>query len=458
MRINFKKLSPLPGLQISRPEVSFPYFLPLSPYGLGTGSVEALSSYLCRQATEIMEMSHPYGRRLLSMYADPGSLPKTEKFPAKGLHNCNGIGKVAARYAAATNTASKGAVDAYYLTLQPLTPLCDTAARGVHRQYLAWCDECWQEDVQLERTPYLRLYWLLQATKICVQHNRRLSEYCPACGEIQLQYPFYPRQWLCDKCGFELYRNEDDSAAENFTPEQGWASHSLFRVIERIYSDRLKLDEYCVVRSLKRIMSTAKLSSTEFANRLSLDHKMIVKLVTGQVKPFFPNVLELCYRLDVPLDQFILDRDILTSPEMWKDLARPKFYAGSRIPEKKKEQIRKKLQRLLQENPTPPARVSHLAAEFGISYTGLSLAFPVEYQQLRSRCLKWEQKQRNSAHTDLLQNMADAAFSLARHGIYPSDRKLRQLKLVEPYDLRRDDVITILRAIQEVYANLDLSS
>jgi len=457
MRIDFEKLSPLPGLYISRPKMSFPYFLPLVPCGLGTGSVEALSSYLCRQAEVIMEMSHPYGRRLLSMYADPRSLPKTQKFPAKGLHNCNGIGKVAARYVAATNTASTGSVDAYYLTLQPLSHLCDHYARGLHRQYLAWCDECWRADVEVERTPYVRMYWLLQATKICVFHNRRLSEYCPACGEIQLQYPFYPRQWLCDKCGFELYRNENDSADENFSTEQGWASHSIFRLIERVYSDRIKLEEQSVARALDRVISTAKLSPAEFSIRLNVDPKMISRLLSGQASPFFPALLDLCFRMDIPVDQFLLDRDVLTSPEIWRDFAKPVFHAGSRIPEKQKESIHKKLRRLLLENSLPPPRVSHLAAEFGISFTALSLTFPKEYRQLRSRYQKWEKKQRNISHADRLQNMTDAAFSLIRHGIYPSDRKLRDLKLVTPSDLRRDDVLTILRAIQAVYSDLNMN-
>lgn len=456
MRINFDKLEPLPGLNVSQPEIKFPYFLPLTPYGLGMGDVESLSSYLCRQAEQVKELSHPYGRRLLDLYADPSLLPSCKKFPARGLHNCNGVGKLAERYISATNAASRGGVDAYYLSLKPLAALCDRNARGLQRQYLAWCDECWKEDVHDERIPYVRLYWLLQGTKICVIHNRRLSEYCPACGEIQFQYPFHPRQWLCGKCGFTLSRNEDESAIDNFTLEQAWGSHAIYCLIERVYSDRLIIEADCVSRSLRRVLITAKLTPVDFAARLNVSFKVVDTLLSGRAKPFFLALLDICYRMDIPIDQFLFDRDVLTSPDVWRNLAKPAFHASAHIAEKKRPQIRERLQHLLLENPTPPVRVSHLAAEFGISYTALAYNFRNEYRELRSRYLKWEQEQRSSSHADRLQNIIDAVFSLVRHGIYPSDRKLRDLKLVAPSDLRRDDVITILRAIQEVYCSLNI--
>jgi len=66
----------------------------------------------------------------------------------------------------------------------------------------------------------------------------------------------------------------------------------------------------------------------------------------------------------------------------------------------------------------------------------------------------WDRKQRRCSNTERLQNISDAVFSLVRHGIYPSERKLRDLGYVIPSDLRRDDVKHLLSTLQEIYREL----
>ena len=453
MKVNFKNALPLKHVEVERPDVRLPYFLSLKPIGEGTGNVEALSSYLCRQAESLMEWTPPFSERLLHLYLDKSTLPKCRKIPIIGLHATNGIGVMADRHIEAIAAAS-GRINAEFLTMKPLQYLSDSRGKGLMKRNLAWCDECWRQDVETEVTPYTRLYWLVQNVKVCAIHNRRLSNHCPCCGDVNHVFPNFPRQWICDKCGTELYKTDSDSAPESFTSAEAWSSFSIYRLIERTQNDKLNLREHMVRRALNHILETSRMSAKEFSLRLNIDKKIVDRLLEGKRRPYFPVLLDLCYRLNIPIDQFLLDRDILTAKDYWRDLVKPAFVVSSKISDKKKIEVARALKKVLAEDPNPPIRINHFARQNGVGYDVILYHFPKEYNELRSRWTTWERKQRKSNSTDRLQNLSDAVFSLVRVGIYPSDRKMRDLELVKPSDFRRDDVIYLLRSFQEIYRDL----
>lgn len=454
MKTNFSDFKPLPKHVIASYEAQFPAFLPSVPRALNSGNVEALSSFLCRQAEDVMELAHPYSRNLLNMHLKPDQLPACPKIPAVGMHCCNGIGIMANRYTEALNIASDGSLDSRYLTLLPLEYLSDYRGRGFLKSHMAWCDECWKEDMELTSQPYVRLYWLVQNVKICTTHRRRLSEYCPICGEIKSQYPTSPRQWLCDHCGSSLYLGDNDGQVENFTQEEEWAAFAVFRLIERTHVEKRKIGATSVSRALTRLLKGHNLNSVELSHRLNIDHKVVDRLISGPSRPHFPVILDLCYRLDIPPDQFIFDLDNLTDIDIWRTLSKPAFIAVSRLSDRKKKALHRSLQKALIENPTPPVRVSHLAQKHGISYTAISAHFPREFSELRKRWVAWDRKQRRCSNTERLQNISDSVFSLVRHGVYPSERKLRDLGYVIASDLRREDVKQLLSTLQDIFVDL----
>lgn len=435
-------------------KAQYPYFLPLTPLGHRSGDVESMSSYLCRQSEQQMELAHPFCRRLLERYVIAENLPSCRKFPALGLRACNGFGVMSDRFVEAINTATEGAFDSKYLTYNPIKSLNDPSARGLQSHNLAWCNECWREDLARESTPYVRLYWLCQQTKICVHHSSRLSEFCPACGDIQHQFPAFPRQWVCDRCGHNLYEYDADHVPENYTVEEAWASNSIYRLIERINQSQTAPRSDSVKRAISRLLSTLKIQPSEFAERINVNAKMIDNILSGRRRPYFPAFMDLCYRLDIPPDQFAFDREILTAKELWRNIDKPIFSASSNLGDRKKRRIAQALQKLIKSNPNPPVRVSHFARKHEVSYSALFFNFRNEYNELRRRWLKWQQDHRRHHHTERLKHVTDAVFSLAGNGVYPSDRKLRDLGYVIPSDLRREDVILVLRALQEVYSNL----
>lgn len=454
MKIDFSEVDLLSVMEIDFEESQFPYFIPLKPAGYQSGNIEAMSSYICRQAEIVTEWSHIYGQRLLDNFVTTQKLPACKKNSAEVLRLCNSIGVIASRYIEALTAASNEKINAQFLTLYPLRFLCDVNARGLQKQYLEWCPECWKEDRESGESPYVRLYWLVESTKICVIHDHRLSTYCPACGEVKLQFPKFPRQWVCDKCGEDLSKPDEKHISENFTTQDAWVSHSIYRLIERVYSDQLVLDQSIVAKALKRLLQWSKLSQLEFCHKLNIEPKSIKNMLDPKRRPYFLALLDLCYRLDLPPDQFLLDKDILTSTELWRGLPKPVFTNKVNLDHKKKSFIRSELKKLIIDNPTPPVRVSHFSKKYEISYTCLQCNFPDEYRELRLRRTKWETNYRRNNHTNRLEHFVSAVFSLTRHGIYPSERKLRDLELVLPSDLRREEVKSLLKTFQEIYSYL----
>lgn len=453
MRLNLNKIPFLQKHELRKHAVSFPSFIPIQPYGLNSGDVESISSYLCRQSETSSESSHPFNRRFLERYAEDGDMPSCLKVPARGLHCSNGVGVMATRHAHALNNAIQGLFDASTLTLLPLKHLCDTKARGLMREHLTWCSQCWKSDIHIGQTPYVRLYWLFQHTRICVIHNSRLSEFCPSCGEVKSVYPAFPRQWLCDKCGEELTKSDSNFSANNFTAQDEWISHSLYHLLDRIYSQKLSVRQNQVQIAIKRFLRSFDLSAESFADRLNLDVNIVRRLLEGSSKPYFSTLLDLSYRLDIPLDQFLFDRDVLTSPDLWRNLPTPAFEAHSKLTSKQKKLILRQINRILKRNPCPPIRVSHFARKHNISHSTLYYNFPNEYRELRKRYSSWVMMERRTQHTQRLENLCGAIFSLVRQGVYPSDRKLRDLDILRQTDIRREDVQVILRAFQEIYSS-----
>lgn len=457
MKIDLSELELLNLTEIDFKESRFPYLIPLKPGGHRSGNIEAMSSYICRHAEIAMEWSHVYGQRLLDNFVTTQKLPACKKNSAEVLRLCNSVGVVASRYIEAVTTASNGDLNAQFLTLYPIRSLCDNNARGLQKQHMVWCPECWNEDRLSGESPYVRLYWLVESTAICVIHGHKLSEYCPACGEVKLQFPKFPRQWICDKCGEDLSKPDENHIKENFTDEDAWVSHAIYRLIERIYSDELVLDEFVVAKAVRRLMQWSKLSQLELCHKLNIEPKSLENMLNPNRRPYFLAFLDLCYRLDLPPDQFLFDRDILTSTELWRGLPKPTFTSKINLNPNEIKNIRSQLKKILNDNPIPPVRLSHLATKFGITYTRLQYNFPEEYRELRKRWTQWEKNFRRNNHAVRLECLVIAVLSLVRHGIYPSERKLRDLELVLPSDLRREDVKCLLRAFQEIYSDLQFS-
>ncbi|MBU3068264.1 TniQ family protein [Aestuariicella sp. G3-2] len=458
MILNVDLVPKLATVDIEINESQYPFFLPLIPYGNYTGDVECMSSYLCRQAEECMMLSHPYSRKLIEKYVLPSHAAKTNKLASMGYHACNGFGVMAGRYIEAITTATNNSIDGRYLTVKPLEYLSSKCSRGFLLDHISWCNECWKEDVASGRTPYTRLYWLFSLSKVCTLHHSRLKKSCSRCGALKPVYAPFPRQWICDSCGHSLIEETPEKGSTEASPKDLWLTHSIYKLIERVWSEKTLLNSNQAKISILRLLESFSMTLQTFCERLNINPITISRFVDGGGRPYFPTLIDICYKLDIPLDNFLFDSDNLTAPENWRSSPCPHFYKSPKITEFRKKKIKESLNNVLTENPYPPINVSSLSCLHHISYNQLNYHFPEEYRMLRERYTAWEIEQREHRRSERLDNLTRSVLSLVKKDTYPSDRKLRDLKLVPASDLRRDDVKSLLRSLQKKYANLEQSN
>lgn len=432
----------------------YPYLLPLVPNGLGTGDVEALTSYFCRQAEQTMMLAHAFSHNLLLTTLGAENLPKNIKQPDNYLHAFNGIGALARRHIEALTNASEGKIDARMLTMMPLAPASETQARGLLKNSRHWCNQCWIQDLEAKRTPYTRLYWCFKDTSVCIHHECRLTSQCPACDQTQKAFPRFPRQWICDQCGEKLYAHDSAFKAEEFTNEEAWKSMSLHNLIDRIQRERPEIPDDAVQKALKRILAGTHLNASQFTKKLDVDYAIINRMLLGH-NTLLPVILDLCYRMDIPIDQFLFDKDILSEPSHWRQLPRPKFSSHARMDKKHRTKVATSIKKMINENPNPPQRLSHIANKLNTTVDVIRYHFPDELKILSQRYSSWQRDENRNQHTERLEKLCAGIFSLARRGVYPSTRKLHDLELVIPSDLRREDVKTLLKPLQEIYSELE---
>jgi len=456
-KISLKDIDPAQAIFLKEEKVAYPYLMPMQPYGLMTGEIEALTSYIMRLAEKYGEWPRPFMTRMFDLYLPKELHPKNKTNPVKGLHSINGTGVWVDRYATALSVGTNGEVDAFSLTLKPLQYLADKRIRGFLKNRLEWCPHCWLEDQEQGRMPYVRLYWLIQQTKVCTKHMTRLQQECPRCHEKQNLYCYIPRQWVCVGCGHSLHKNyKARKEDEAFTPDEQWGAFALYKLVERVNANTFEVTSETVSKSLSRFLQSQKKTVGELAERLNVEVTSIERMLRPAGHPFFPALLDMCYRLDIPIDQFLFDQDLLTSPSNWRVLSRPRFVASSNVDAKKKKAVYRTLRKTIDKNENPPPKISDIARKHNIDYNVIQYNFPLEYAEIKRRYAKWDKEVRKNKVHDRIDRLVRGITELGRNNVYPSNRKLRDLGYLQPHDLRRDDVICILKAFQEVYRDMGL--
>ncbi|MGL5796353.1 MAG: TniQ family protein, partial [Waterburya sp.] len=197
----------------------------LEPIGIGTPSIESLSSYLTRLAQEhcvtpktlIMGEIAPVimGEKYL-----PETLTKNVSFlfgNSDAKPAINGMREMTRSLVDALEQLTLRQ-DLRYLSC--LTWKGVIKERGLFRQNKAWCPQCFEQWRQESQTIYEPLLWSFKDVNYCLQHNCQLCDRCPNCdsslkaiaNNSRLGYCDRCKQWLgCDNNNAETKINEPES-------------------------------------------------------------------------------------------------------------------------------------------------------------------------------------------------------------------------------------------------------
>ena len=84
--------------------------------------------------------------------------------------------------------------------------------RGLFRQHIAWCPQCFEQWRQEKKTIYEPLLWSFKDVNYCLQHNYQLSDRCPHCDSTQKAIANNSHLGFCDRC--KQWLGSDNNNAE----------------------------------------------------------------------------------------------------------------------------------------------------------------------------------------------------------------------------------------------------
>ncbi|MBP3972479.1 TniQ family protein [Bacillus sp. WL1] len=180
-------------------------YLNLKPYGLGTGFVESLTSYVGRLAYKhnvspkfIVEdvMSERIGR----------SDTKKRAHCRRYNLSLNGVLYFIKWFVQGLEymTCNKNLTLLTMLTFEPILH-----SKGIFKGKRAWCPDCYNEMFNIHGEVYDPLIWCFEQVHFCPKHNRLLLTQCPYidCQSIQRVFNRYSNVY-CQKCNRWLGASE----------------------------------------------------------------------------------------------------------------------------------------------------------------------------------------------------------------------------------------------------------
>lgn len=423
------------------PAPKYPRLYPIEPCGLGTGLVEAQTGYMTRLAEMHSLASGRFVNQVI-IPASPEGLESDHHLGNRFAYLANGYGVVADRVSQALSTLVSHKWDLTQLSFLGLRGIFDPRGHGLLRDKFRWCPACWRDDAESNMTPYLRLVWCSRAVDVCIMHACFLEQACPHCGAHQNALPKLPFIYVCQSCGKDLH---DISACRSAPPSENermyWDARSIVRLIERLGSKGHHLSANIIPAKLKQIVDTQYAGdSVKFGDRIGLSRQLVRNWVTKETTPIITPFLDLCYRLSIPLDSFLLDSFDLTASSDWKVLGKQRYLRRNAVPPHRLEQISLEIDRFIQANSEVAPTVTKFAHELGVTTPFLRSHFPDEYMLIQHRSSEFQKDLRGRLRRERSRNLKKSVEELLARGQTISQRHIKKLGYMKPSDFRRPEI------------------
>lgn len=413
------------------------------PCKVGTVWCESLTSYINRLGWTLRTSPRalvaqeivPLLSTAQTFQATP-SLLSTLSRGGGGAMKMNGTGSVALEWAEILGQLT-ARPDLHLLTLHWWVG--NLSVQGQLRMTPAWCPLCYTVWRQQELHIYQPLLWLLKLVTRCPQHGRRLEERCPQCHKRQSGIAADKTPpGMCTQCGAWLGTEEETG--------QSWESNDEVRWQEWVVH---ALDELCVTSAssgppqwahffaslaicleepggYSRLARMAGISRTLFYSWTSSDSK------SYHCTPSLDSVLRLCHACNVtPLQ--VLRQDLISLKQGLQS-AKPTHYPQLRQPVRcRRDQVDRllclELINAVLEGREEPLGACQVAKRLGYDVRQLQYLFPQECRSLTKRAKEYRKQQKALRTAKKCEEVRQTVMSLHAQGIFPSQRRLRQVLL-----------------------------
>lgn len=435
--------------QYSIPPRSILYQLP--PIGIGTPTVESLTSYLTRLASShtvtVGALLEYEVSRLIDNQYGAASLQSISRL--RGAVN-------------ATGSMTKDLVCALeQLTMQQnlhlLTMLSFAnivPSRNLFRDIRSWCPHCFQEWHERGDILYEPLLWSLKPVNYCLTHKTALVNKCPHCqqhnppfgGKFQLGYCSRCHSWLGQVPGNQACVDNEDAELEL------WPVEAIGALLALNNKSRDKLSAAHIPSQLSMLATEATAGNlAALSRRLSIPKNTLWLWCSGEVVPSLESSLRICGHFDITLIQFFTE-EMGKRPSL-NNRRVPKQQSLATLPGQPfdMEVARLFLERVLSQEILPPLSVVEVARRLGCNRRILYKYFPDLCSAIATAYKNYVQQSCEENLASCYHQVNQIVAQLYREGRYPSESQVAQL-MDKPNFLRYEKVRSVLKAARSHYA------
>jgi TniQ len=317
----------------------------LAPIGVGTRSVESLTSYISRLAVAHSVTTGTLVTRDISHTMMAGAIPTdlcTGYFAVKRAgEGVNSLASPARDWAEALQKLTLRR-DIVPLTMLHWAGLIHPL--GLMRERKAWCPACYQQERERNCEPYDQLLWAVQDAICCQDHGCLLVSLCPHCGRHNPHLGWRGRPGYCNSCYEWLGTKNVD--------EKGVTAWDRWRTAEVATLLSVPMGEggrsLSQVPPKKRIMEALRAlargrgikKTGKLAKFLGFRREGVVDWFYGYVYPSFSSLLIICAKFRVPLlDYLFADIETIATQPPNDDIPDPPIRVYRRRPKSELEAI-----------------------------------------------------------------------------------------------------------------------
>ncbi|WP_425494543.1 hypothetical protein [Lysobacter auxotrophicus] len=269
-------------------------------------------------------------------------------------------------------------------TLIPIRPSLAPQCVGSVKSLRAWCEACFEEDLQCMEVPYDRFLWTLAPINRCHLHRLRLRDRCPVCGSEQRFHHRTGNPQLCVKCGRGLVGPLGERTVE-ITPAFGEAD--CVELVKSISEGAIANTRSDALFAFEETLHSV-LSPLAGAVRGISENSGSARASRRNVRPSLITLLKKAFTAGVRLV------DLLTDPEGAAMIAGQLFYDRHQLPVSIRpnhgERIREEMELKLKEQLLRPASevippLREIAKHLGVSESYIRRQVPTLVKKYQSR-------------------------------------------------------------------------
>ncbi len=409
----------------------------LEPIGIGTGSVECLTSYVSRlAAAHCLSPAVLLGRTFAPLMgkkywlqggARPGTrgsaLGNSFSEHAKAI---NGIGTIARDWVTALENLTLRN-DIRFLTMLPWAEVF--TQRNLLRSSRAWCPTCYQDRLANNQVIYEPLLWTFRDVEVCVKHQRRLSTQCQHCGRKLAWLARCGQPGYCSKCGewlgTRLYQYSTDMVIPLLELEwQTWVAQNLEELISAATylspppKERMaKALSVCINQAFEGIMN-------RFACLIGKRKTTVWGWQREKAQIPIDDLLRICRRFGLSLVDFLYAESLVLNIELIPPMASASGVKATRRSPRPLERntTERALRTILNEQPPLPMKT--VATRLNLNKRLLYKHFPELCKSISATHKEHQRVYQEQLRRSCAQELGQLRSSLHNTGVYPSRRRI----------------------------------